>query len=42
VAIGKDDVQTFASFDWTDPVRVQKLLSDSRAFARSAQNMGGR
>jgi hypothetical protein len=42
VAIGTDDASALANMDWTDPTQVQTLLSASRAYARSAQNMGGR
>ncbi|MEX2137987.1 MAG: prepilin-type N-terminal cleavage/methylation domain-containing protein, partial [Pirellulales bacterium] len=40
VAIGTDD--DVSTMDWSNPTQVQQLLSASRAFARSAQNMGGR
>jgi type II secretion system protein H len=42
VAIGTDEATAVANMDWTDPQEVQQLLSASRAYARSAQNMGGR
>jgi hypothetical protein len=42
VAIGADKASVLSGFDWSDPQEVQQLMSASREFARSAQNMGGR
>jgi hypothetical protein len=42
VAIGTDDAQALSGMDWSDPQAVAQLISASRAFARQAQNMGGR
>ena len=42
VAIGTDDAALASQVDWSKQADVQTLLSASRAYARSAQNMGGR